>query len=58
MTTKVTEIFKTITFILAGIIVAYVISISVFKESSDKNSTAKPCSVIDPTCVYQLGKRK
>ena len=58
MTTKVTEVFKTITFILAGIIVAYVISISVSKESSDKNSTAKPCSVIDPTCVYQLGKRK
>ena len=58
MTSKVTEVFKTITLILAGIIVAYVISISAFKESSDKNSTAKPCSVIDPTCVYQLGKRK
>ena len=58
MTSKVTEVFKTITYILAGIIVAYVISISAFKESSDKNSTAKPCSDIDPTCAYQLGKRK
>lgn len=57
MTTKVTEVFKIITYILAVIIVVYVISTSAFKESSDKNSTAKPCSVIDPTCVYQLGKR-
>ena len=56
MTTKVTEVFKIITYILAVIIVVYVISTSAFKESSDKNSTAKPCSVIDPTCVYQLGK--
>ena len=58
MKSKVTEVFKTIIFILAGIIILYVTGTTVYKESSDKKSTSKPCSVIDPTCVYQLANPK
>lgn len=58
MKSKVTEVFKTIIFILAGIIILYVTGTTAYKESSDNNSTNKPCSVIDPTCVYQLANPK
>ena len=58
MKSKVTEVFKTIIFILAGIIILYVTGTTAYKESSDKKSTSKPCSVIDPTCVYQLANPK
>lgn len=58
MESKVIEIFKTIIFILAGIIILYVTGTTAYKESSDKKSTSKPCSVIDPTCVYQLANPK
>ena len=58
MQSKVIEAFKIIVFILSAVIILYVIGTAEIKESLDNNFTNKPCSVIDPTCVYQLGKHK